>query len=97
MAKRKNPSLAATLKRDVWVPAKVMVTKGGKILAKVAGSLAKKANPRKGIRVHPALAAAKLQGLTRPKLVRSGGSVYITTADGESYIWNFRTSRLNKR
>jgi hypothetical protein len=41
----KNPSAKATIatiKRDVWVPAKIMVTKAGKILAKVAGKVAGK-------------------------------------------------------
>ena len=44
---RSNPiPSVATIKRDVWVPAKVMVTKAGKILAKVAGSVTKpKRNP----------------------------------------------------
>ena len=49
LSKKRNPSVKATiatLKRDVWVPAKVMVTKAGKILAKVAGSVTKpKRNP----------------------------------------------------
>jgi len=40
---RSNPiPSVATIKRDVWVPAKIMVTKAGKILAKVAGKVAGK-------------------------------------------------------
>ncbi len=43
LERKSNPPLATTLRRDVWVPAKVMVTKAGKIVAKIAASA--KANP----------------------------------------------------
>jgi len=43
VSKQSNPvPSVATIRREVWVPAKIMVTKAGKILAKVAGKVAGK-------------------------------------------------------